>query len=162
MSEHEPHSLHKEPGTYALLLRADGEQPIEVGALGTMVVSSGWYVYVGSAFGPGGLRARVQRHARGDGVLHWHVDYLRAVTTLATVWYTHDPERRECTWATVLRNHPEARVPMAGFGASDCGCPAHLVAFDERPDPAAFRERLRAEWPEHAPVRLLDPEGESG
>lgn len=151
-----------ESGTYALLLRAEEAQSLEVGTLGTMAVSPGWYVYVGSAFGPGGLRARVQRHVRGDGALHWHVDYLRAETTLERIWYTHDPERRECTWATVLRDHPGAHVPMAGFGASDCGCPAHLVAFDERLNPAAFRERLRAERPDHAPVFSFEPGAESG
>jgi Uri superfamily endonuclease len=69
-------------GTYALLLRARVEQAIEVGALGTLSVRPGTYVYVGSAFGPGGLSARVRRHADGTGTLHWHVDYLRAVTTL--------------------------------------------------------------------------------
>ena len=85
--------MTSDPGTYALLLRADTEQAIEAGALGVMSVEPGTYVYVGSAFGPGGLRARVGRHVRDDGALHWHVDYLRAVTTLDTVWYTHDAER---------------------------------------------------------------------
>jgi Uri superfamily endonuclease len=157
MSERNAQSLRNEPGTYALLLRAEEKRSLEVGALGTMTVQPGWYVYVGSAFGPGGLRARVQRHARGDGALHWHVDYLRAVTTLEAVWSTHDPERRECTWATLLRDASTSRVPMDGFGASDCGCPAHLVAFDERPALSAFRARLRADGPGHAPVSVVEP-----
>jgi Uri superfamily endonuclease len=139
-------------GTYALHLFADEGRTIEVGALGEWTMRPGHYVYVGSAFGPGGLRARVRRHARGDGALHWHVDYLRPVTTLEAVWYTHDPERRECTWATVLRNEDGARVPMDGFGASDCDCPAHLVAVDPRPSLSAFRDRLRARCPAHAAV----------
>ena len=151
-----------DPGTYALLLHAEETQSIEVGALGTMTVRPGWYVYVGSAFGPGGLQARVQRHVRGDGALHWHVDYLRAVTTLASVWYTHDPERRECTWATLLRKASSSHVPMEGFGASDCGCPAHLVAFDEPPPLPAFRDRLRREAPSHAPVRAVEPAADTG
>jgi len=149
--------LRSDPGTYVLLLCAEETQSIEVGALGTMTVRPGWYVYVGSAFGPGGLRARVQRHARGDGALHWHVDYLRAVTTLATVWCTHDDERRECTWVTLLRNAPGSRVPMDGFGASDCDCPAHLVAFDEPPSLSGFRQRLRAEVSGHAPIFSFEP-----
>ena len=73
------------PGTYALLPRARDERTIEVGALGTVSVRPGMYVYVESAFGPGGLHARVQRHVRGNGALHWHVDHLRAVTTLEAV-----------------------------------------------------------------------------
>lgn len=144
--------MTQEAGTYALLLRADAEQTIEVGALGEMTVRPGMYVYVGSAFGSGGLRARVQRHARGNGALHWHVDYLRSVTTLTAVWCTRDATRRECTWADVLREHPEARVPMGGFGASDCDCPAHLAAFEDAPSLDALRRRLRPRCPGHAPV----------
>lgn len=138
------------PGTYALLLRAGAEQTLEVGALGEMRVRPGVYVYVGSAFGPGGVRARVRRHARGDGPRHWHVDYLRAVTTLEAVWYTHDPTRRECVWAAAMRDMADASVPLGGFGASDCDCPAHLVAVPSAPSVAAFRDRVRDACPDHA------------
>ena len=144
--------MTSDPGTYALLLRADTEQAIEVGALGVMSVEPGTYVYVGSAFGPGGLRARVGRHVRDDGALHWHVDYLRAVTTLDTVWYTHDAERRECAWATVLRALPRAAVPLGGFGASDCTCPTHLVRTGSAPSLSVFRARLYERCPDHASV----------
>ncbi|MCS4038555.1 GIY-YIG nuclease family protein [Salinibacter ruber] len=145
------------PGTYALLLQNEERQEIEVGALGAMTVRPGVYVYVGSAFGPGGLRARVGRHARGDGALHWHVDYLRAATALEAVWYTHDPERRECTWAAVLRALPGASVPVDGFGASDCTCPAHLVRFEAAPSVSPFRTRLRGECPDHEMISRFEP-----
>ncbi len=145
------------PGTYALLLQNEERQEIEVGALGAMTVRPGVYVYVGSAFGPGGLRARVGRHARGDGALHWHVDYLRAATALEAVWYTHDPERRECTWAAVLRALPGASVPVDGFGASDCTCPAHLVRFEAAPSVSTFRTRLRGECPDHETISRFEP-----
>ena len=150
--------MTSESGTYALLLRAEVEQIIAVGALGRMTVRPGLHIYVGSAFGPGGLRARVRRHARGDRALHWHVDHLRAVTRLEAVWYTHDDERRECTWATVLRDASGARGPRDGFGASDCDCAAHLIAFDESPSLSTFRRSVRAACPDHAPVARTDPE----
>jgi Uri superfamily endonuclease len=140
------------PGTYALLLRGEETQEIEVGALGTMTVRPGTYVYVGSAFGPGGLRARVKRHIRGDGALHWHIDYLRSVTTLESVWYTHDPERRECTWADIFRSFPDATVPLDGFGASDCNCPAHLVRCAEGPSWDRFRNLIHARVDNHSAV----------
>lgn len=143
-------------GTYALILRADDERSLEVGALGTMTVRPGPYVYVGSAFGPGGVRARVRRHARAEGATHWHVDYLRAVTTLEAIWYTHDATRRECLWARVLRGASGARVPIDGFGASDCDCPAHLVAPESDPSIAAFRTRLREAVADHAPVQRME------
>jgi Uri superfamily endonuclease len=140
------------PGTYALLLRSEEKQEIEVGALGEMRVRPGAYVYVGSAFGPGGLQARVQRHMRDDGALHWHVDYLRAVTALDAVWYTHDAKRRECTWAAVLRSLPDATVPLDGFGASDCNCPAHLVRFAEPPSLERFQDHIHARVDTHSAV----------
>ena len=145
-----------EVGTYALLLRADDEQTIEVGALEEMTVRPGWYVYVGSAFGPGGLRARVRRHAQGEGALHWHVDYLRAVTALEAVWYTHDTERRECTWAAALRALSGATVPRDGFGTSDCNCPAHLARFASAPPFDTFRGCLSERCPDHAPVERVE------
>ncbi|MEF8864912.1 MAG: GIY-YIG nuclease family protein [Salinibacter sp.] len=143
------------PGTYALLLRAGEERIIEVGALGAMPVRPGTYIYVGSAFGPGGLRARVGRHARGDGALHWHVDYLRAVTALEAVWYTHDTERRECTWAAALRALSDGTVPVQGFGASDCNCPAHLARFASAPSFDTFQARLSERCPDHASVERV-------
>jgi Uri superfamily endonuclease len=45
---------------------------------------------------------------------------------------------------------------MAGFGASDCDCDAHLAVFDQPPSLAAFRDRLRARSADHAPVRRVD------
>jgi len=139
-------------GTYALLLWGEGKRQIEVGALGTMAVRPGFYVYVGSAFGPGGIRARVQRHAADTGTRHWHVDSLRAVATLEAVWLTYDDVRRECAWTRVLQSLPEAAVPMQGFGSSDCACSAHLFHFRGDSAPSAIRTRLRSRCSESASV----------
>lgn len=149
--------MRADDGTYALLLRAHDQKDIEIGALGEMEVRPGIYVYVGSAFGPGGLRARVERHVRGDGALHWHVDYLRAVMTLERVWYTYDSDRRECTWAETIHAFPGATEPYSGFGASDCNCSTHLFRFTEAPLRSDFQKRLRVQCPDHGPVSALNP-----
>ena len=141
--------LRSDPGTYALLLQTDTPQTIAVGALGELAVGAGRYVYVGSAFGPGGVRARVHRHARGDGATHWHIDYLRAVATLTHVWWTHDDTRRECEWAAALRDRLGATVPLRGFGASDCTCQSHLGRIEADAEPTALRAALRADAPIH-------------
>lgn len=156
MNRDEP-GLRTLPGTYALLLRAETEQCVDVGALGTLHLQPGVYVYVGSAFGPEGVRARVKRHVRDDGARHWHVDYVRAVTRLAAVWYTHDADRRECTWAGVLCQMEDSPVPLEGVGASDCTCATHIVGFEDRPRISAFRRWVRAACPEHAPLFEVDP-----
>lgn len=151
-------SLRAAPGTYALLLRATRAQRIGVGRLGVLDAEPGTYVYVGSAHGPGGVRARVRRHARTDGkARHWHADYLRAATTLQRAWITYDADRRECAWAQTMRALPGATLPMHGFGASDCGCPSHLVRFAKRPSLAAFRERVVATTTAHAPIHVWHP-----
>jgi len=51
--------LEPKPGTYALILSCASNARIQVGRLGTMRLQRGYYVYLGSALGPGGLRARI-------------------------------------------------------------------------------------------------------
>ena len=46
------------PGTYVLVLRCSSNRTIRVGCLGSIRLRPGYYLYVGSGFGPGGLRAR--------------------------------------------------------------------------------------------------------
>lgn len=121
-------------GTYALLLRLDAPQTVVVGALGELSFPAGWYLYLGSARGPGGLAARLARHRRrGDKRFHWHIDYLRAVTLLVQVW-TSSGASHECDWATAAAALPGARVVVPRFGASDCRCPAHLFHYTRQPE----------------------------
>jgi len=145
------------PGTYALVLRSAGPQQILVGKLETLAVQPGFYVYVGSALGPGGLASRVGRHARAAKKCRWHIDYLVAIATLDEVWYTVDPARRECQWADALRQIRGATVPLEGFGSSDCRCRAHLLFFQKRPSLLVFRQRLARTIPGHAPIRTERP-----
>jgi Uri superfamily endonuclease len=129
------------PGTYVLLLRSDRPQAIGVGRRGRLEVHPGWYLYVGSAFGPGGVRSRVARHCRGGARRHWHIDYLRSVTSLQVFWYAHVPRQREHDWATAVMKLPGAR-PVHGFGCSDCRCQSHLACFRRRPDVDDFRDAV--------------------
>jgi len=148
-------SMRSAVGTYALLLRATDSTQVDVGALGKLEIVPGGYVYVGSAFGPGGVKARVERHARGDGARHWHVDYLRAHTDLAAAWVTYDNARRECDWAQALRQMDGASVPMEAFGASDCDCTAHLARFDRFPALDAFERCLYRDLSAHDPIHVV-------
>ena len=143
--------MHSEAGTYILVLDAAATTTLSVGQQGEMAIEPGWYLYVGSAFGPGGVRARVRRHARSQAT-HWHIDYLRPVTTLRAVWYTHDAARRECDWASVLAARPGVDIPLEGVGATDCACAAHLLHQATAPALDAFREAVTAHIPNHAPI----------
>jgi Uri superfamily endonuclease len=129
-------------GTYALILESAGRKPVAVGQLGTLDLRAGFYVYVGSALGPGGLQARINRHFDPSRPIHWHIDCLKRVTRIVEVWYLADPIRREHSWAKALANLPSASIPMPGFGSSDCDCPAHLFAFPTAPKLATFARAL--------------------
>ncbi len=145
------------PGTYALILLASEPAVIAAGALGELRIEPGAFLYVGSAFGPGGVRARVERHARREKRHRWHVDYLTAVAPVVEAWITHDPRRLECAWLAALAGIRGARMPWPGFGASDCGCASHLLRFRRPPAVATFRRHARPRAAGHGPIRVWRP-----
>jgi len=131
------------PGTYVLVLEVDEARSIRVGRLGDFPFPAGWYCYVGSAFGPGGVAARCGHHRRVGHRPHWHIDYLRVHCRLREIWYTHDSRPCEHRWAQCLGRIRGAQRPVPGFGASDCGCPSHLWHFRRRPGWRGFRDRMK-------------------
>ncbi len=52
------------PGTYALLLSSATDAVIRVGQLGSLRLRSGYYVYIGSALGSGGVCGRLAHYMR--------------------------------------------------------------------------------------------------
>ncbi len=123
-------------GAYALQLHLNQNHRIQVGKFAQAIFPAGEYIYLGSAHGPGGLRARLGRHMRGTGKPHWHIDYLRCVAEVQSAGYilVQDEDSKhpmECTWSQALSKFHRAYIPLAGFGAGDChsGCQAHLVGF---------------------------------
>jgi len=143
-----------EPGTYALMLASSKAAPVRIGKLGTLQLQPGFYVYIGSAHGPGGLRARLGHHLAPASRPHWHIDYLRAHVAPEAVWYCYDRMSWEHQWAKCIGMLPGASIPLAGFGSSDCTCVSHLFFFRSRPSRMAFVRSLRALDHRHPPVRL--------
>jgi len=118
------------PGTYVLVLMVIWESVIAVGALGEQTFEPGFWLYCGSALGPGGLAARVAHHVRFAERPRWHIDYLRFAGTPAEVWYARSEESLECGWAGILSGIREVTRGPLGFGSSDCGCSSHLFHVD--------------------------------
>lgn len=118
-------------GTYALVMCLARPLTLKIGRLGEQHLPEAIYLYAGSACGPGGLRARIERHLRLQKPHHWHIDFLRPQVDILCVYYSTTPQRLECAWLQALIQLPGAFIPVARFGASDCasGCPAHLVAL---------------------------------
>jgi len=113
------------PGAYALTFDVDVPIALPIATLGEPVLDPGLYVYAGSAFGPGGIRARVGRHLRADKEPHWHIDHLSSSAVCIDV-KTY-PGGQECSLVADLLASG-AMVPLPGFGSSDCrDCAAHLV-----------------------------------
>lgn len=143
-------------GSYALLLSCRQQRPLPIGRLGTLQLQPGIYVYVGSAFGPGGLRARLGHHLRIAERFHWHLDYLRRATEPLAIWYSTAPSRQEHLWAELLMRSRGSRQPLAGFGSSDCSCPTHLFFFAGTPSFAGFRRRLHQISGRRAALKCLN------
>ena len=144
--------MKNHPGTYAIVLKPNAERSIKVGKLGMLRVQAGYYIYVGSAFGPGGLGARIAHHKRESHRSRWHIDYLRATAEICEVWYTFDPRSLEHQWAETLASATKSTAPFPGFGSSDCNCLTHLYHFKSKPTIASFRRRLRAKIKDHEKV----------
>lgn len=131
------------PGTYALVLVCRQPSPVRIGKLSVLQAQAGFYVYVGSAFGSGGLSARLRHHLKISSRPHWHIDYLRAVCSVVEVWFTTETALYEHTWASAVARLPGANTPLPHFGSSDCACESHLSHFHRLPSVRMFRQLVR-------------------
>ena len=114
------------PGVYILVLRLHGFFRGTVGRLGLAEFEPGFYMYVGSALGPGGLAARVSRHLRRGKRLRWHIDYLTSDprVSVEAVVYAYTGRRLEGTLSSGLAAVLEPA--LEGFGSSDTRNSTHL------------------------------------
>ena len=129
--------MDSKPGTYALILRSWRRQRLKVGRWREIGVEPGYYIYIGSAFGPGGVQARLNRHCRETKTNHWHIDYLREISSPVGAWMSYEPIRLEHRWARRLVDVEGVRT-IPGFGCSDCKCHTHLFITTEAPRYALF------------------------
>jgi Uri superfamily endonuclease len=124
-------------GIYGLVFKTDG-CTIRIGALGDLLFLAGWYIYVGSALGSGGLQ-RLGRHmslARlRDKRPTWHVDYLLISPEFSLVYAVCaiSGDRYECLLSSELDG-----TRIFGFGCSDCSCISHLIYRDTDPRDEIF------------------------
>lgn len=123
-------TLPKTPDAYLLVLHISRSKHLQVGALGACEVTPGWYLYAGSARGPGGLAARLGRHFRRDKVRRWHIDWLTGEAD--TLGALIQPGGSECGFIDAVSKDPAASIPFPGFGSSDCtSCASHLLKYDD-------------------------------
>jgi Uri superfamily endonuclease len=135
--------LPEEKGTYVLVTSVMQMRRIEIGRLGRFDIIPGYYSYVGSAFGSGGLRARLGHHLESTAEPHWHIDYLLQVAQLVEIWYTTADRKLEHHWADLLEMAPGFRIPIPRFGSSDYhrSRSSHLFYCKRRPAFEWFRQQ---------------------
>lgn len=113
-------------GTYVLFIRLIKEIPIVIQKK-KLILKPGFYIYVGSAFGAGGLSSRLHRHIRKIKQKHWHIDQV----TMSDYAFVEGigislNKKIECEIATKL-SKINFLDPITNFGNSDCGiCQSHF------------------------------------
>jgi Uri superfamily endonuclease len=158
--------LPEDKGTYILISCVAQARRWDIGSLGKFDLIPGFYAYVGSAFGAGGLRARVGHHLATAAEPHWHIDYLLQVANPVEVWYSIADRKLEHDWAEFLEAAPRFRVPIPRFGASDYhrSRRSHLFYSKRRPSFRWFRQQMMKsfEGPEVEQVAVLSPSALAG
>jgi Uri superfamily endonuclease len=137
-------NLPEDKGTYILIARVLQMKQVGVGSLGEFDIIPGFYAYVGSAFGSGGLCARLGHHLESTAEPHWHIDYLLQVATLIEIWITTSDRKLEKDWAELLEDAPGFRVPIPRFGSSDYhrSRASHLFYSKRRPSFRWFEQQV--------------------
>ena len=135
--------ISPDSGAYLLAIDLAREMTLDISTLSPLMLPAGRYIYCGSAYGPGGIKARVARHLRQDKSLRWHVDRLTLGGRVSQVAALIGGS--ECTLMAGLCALPGVSVPVLNFGSSDCRtCPAHLAAVPNKFDIEEFVSGFRS------------------
>ena len=116
-------------GAYLLILRVDYPSVINVGSLGNLEITAGYYIYVGS--GMQSLSARIARHMRKRKQFRWHVDYLRKIANHVQSIPVRSSRSIEIDLASEISRIYISCFP--GFGASDSPLSTHLFYSSTHP-----------------------------
>jgi Uri superfamily endonuclease len=152
--------LSEAKGTYVLIASVAQMKRLEVGRLGIFDIMAGFYAYVGSAFGAGGLRARIGHHLDSIAAPHWHIDYLLGIAEPIEVWFSAASQKLEHHWAGLLEKAPNFRIPIARFGSSDYhrSRSSHLFYTRRLPSFRWFQQTLKEGFEDICAVQYVIPE----
>lgn len=121
-------------GCYIIVILLQENSKIEIGSLGKIYFSKGYYLYVGSAMGSAGsttLINRVKRHLldSNNKKFHWHIDYLldNPNCLIEKLYLIPSLQSYECVIAQELLFLSDNYIK--NFGSSDCHCKSHLLYF---------------------------------
>lgn len=127
-------------GSYVLILENRIPCNIKVGTLGSLAFDKGFYAYIGSMFGSGGLEARIKRYFTIKRK-HWHIDYVLDYMQIIEVFVL--PEKN-CE--SFLANIAVKKFKyIKGFGCSDQKHDiSHLLYFGEKHEVKKFIKLIKS------------------
>jgi len=135
------------PATYVLVVLVKCFEELNVGSLGQQTIEPGIYLYVGSARGFGGLKARLRRHISRDKKMRWHIDYLTAHPCTgvygAVAIYHERSMKLESTTAEALMRCGRFAPAIRGFGSTDTEDETHLLKCLDKDPENCIAEALR-------------------
>lgn len=115
-------------GAYIMyLLLKKNKRGLKVGSLKIQDFDSGLFAYVGSAYGPGGLRGRLRRYLkikRRHSNIHWHIDHIIVNPDSKILGFHVLEGASEHQVAKEIEKL--AKASFKGFGCSDCHCYSHF------------------------------------
>jgi Uri superfamily endonuclease len=120
--------MNSQLGAYALALASTEAASIPISKLGSLQLQPGFHAYIGSAHGPGGLRARLAHYLGPSAHSYWHIDYLKVHVTPEEVWYCCGRTSWEPWWAQCLGLQRNVSVPWPDLGRRTA-CAIHTCSF---------------------------------
>jgi Uri superfamily endonuclease len=149
-------------GTYIFFSLLRSTATIRINQSGkTHRFQRGWYAYIGSAFGRGGLKSRLNRHYQGHGKGPWQIDFFRqGVHPHGRAWVSYQDRSLEAQWSAVFQLMTGVSVPVTNFGNSDDRGPAalkgvvrtHLFQINRKPKLAEFQSLMDAHFSLNEPL----------
>ncbi|MHA1198038.1 MAG: GIY-YIG nuclease family protein [Candidatus Heimdallarchaeaceae archaeon] len=118
-------------GTYILLILIRENLSIIINKK-AISLEAGFYLYVGSAYGAGGLASRLHRHIRKKKKRHWHIDQVTMSSKTSVIGIGVSINNNiECLTAQILSGLDQIK-PIYSFGNSDCKdtCTSHFFRLD--------------------------------
>lgn len=119
-------------GIYLLEIKLNEVESIKVGALGAHNFKAGYYYYIGSA--QKNLKSRIDRHLRTEKKFYWHIDYLLLAAEIKNYYIFAADKSFECKLFNYLKTIETLKIPIDGFGSSDCRCISHLLYSKDKLD----------------------------
>jgi len=148
-------------GIYTLIIFLSMETRLNVGKLGQQKFPKGYYAYTGSALGKGAssLKRRVSRHLQKEKQNFWHIDFLLANenATITAVVAAQTNRKLECNLNRYIKREGGAKIPVKGFGASDCreNCKSHLLFFPDTTKDHILAQKIVEYYKRHFKKHVL-------